>query len=138
MWGLFWFLNAQESGKEPVAGPMAMSEQERLPPEPRLQAARGFGFKRENGDWVDLEKREPQAEYRLLREQWDQRLNCKSDESHTAAVNCVPIEEAMKKVLDGGGLPVRPANSNSAKPTESGRPTAWSSGRVSDKVGQWQ
>ena len=43
MWGMFRLLNAQETEKEPPAGPMAMTEEERLPPPPRLQAARGFG-----------------------------------------------------------------------------------------------
>src|SRR6185437_9322595 len=53
MWGMFRLLNAQEAEKEPEAGPMAMTEEERLPPEPRLQAAKGFGVKRENGEWVN-------------------------------------------------------------------------------------
>ncbi len=72
MWLLFGFFNAREVKKEDEAppGPMAMTEQESLPPEPRLQAARGFGVKLENGEWVTLEKREPQAEYRVLKEQW--------------------------------------------------------------------
>lgn len=129
MWGLFWLLNAQQAEKEPKPGPMAMTEEERLPPEPRLQAARGFGVKLENGDWVDLERREPQAEYRVLHEQWERRLNCKSgDESQTAAVNCLPIDEAMKKLLEGG-LPTRATQTNSGIAV----PSAWSSGRVSEK-----
>ncbi|HET6646333.1 MAG TPA: hypothetical protein VFH01_03325, partial [Pyrinomonadaceae bacterium] len=65
MWLLFSFFNAQEVRKEGEAppGPMAMTEQESLPPEPRLQASKGFGVKLENGEWVNLEIREPQAEY---------------------------------------------------------------------------
>ena len=57
MWLLFGFFNAQEVKKEgeAPAGPMAMTEQESLPPEPRLQAARGFGVKLENGERVNLE-----------------------------------------------------------------------------------
>jgi hypothetical protein len=45
MWLLFSFFNAQEVRKEGEAppGPMAMTEQESLPPEPRLQASKGFG-----------------------------------------------------------------------------------------------
>src|SRR5258706_927209 len=96
MWGMFRLLNAQEAEKEPPAGPMAMTEEERLPPPPRLQAARGFGVKLENGEWVDLEKREPEAEYRVLREQWAQRLNCQSGPEQTNAnANCMPIKTAM-------------------------------------------
>ena len=65
MWLLFGFFNAQEATKEGEAppGPMAMTEQESLPPEPRLQAARGLGSSSKTVEWVNLEKREPQAEY---------------------------------------------------------------------------
>jgi hypothetical protein len=72
MWLLFGFLNAQEVKKEGEAppGPMAMSEKESLPPEPRLQASKGFGVKLENGESVDLENKAPGAEYHVLREQW--------------------------------------------------------------------
>src|SRR6476620_4071144 len=80
MWGMFRLLNAQEAEKEPPAGPMAMTEEERLPPPPRLQAARGFGVKLENGEVVNLENKEPEAEYRVLREQWERRLNCHSED----------------------------------------------------------
>ena len=133
MWGMFHLLNAQEAVKEPEAGPMAMTEEERLPPEPRLQAAKGFGIKRENGEWVNLEKKEPEAEYRVLREQWDRRLNCQSeDEAAGPAQNCIPIGEAMKKLLEGSGVPVRRSN-DSGMPGVA-PPTAWSSGRVSGKA----
>ena len=136
MWGMFRLLNAQEAEKEPPAGPMAMTEEERLPPPPRLQAARGFGVKLENGEWVDLEKREPEAEYRVLREQWERRLNCQSgEESPATSPNCVPIDEAMKKLLEGGGVPVRTSTRDSGTPGVA-PPTAWSSGRVSGKAEQ--
>ena len=130
MWGLFRILNAQETEKEPPAGPMAMTEKERLPPEPRLQAAKGFGVKLENGETVNLENKEPEAEYHLLRGQWDRRLNCKSAEGvQETTSNCTPINVAMDKVLEGGGLPVRAAGKNS----DVAPPTAWSSGRVTGK-----
>jgi hypothetical protein len=134
MWGLFRLLNAQETEREPKAGPMAMTEQERLPPEPRLQAAKGFGVKQENGKWVNLENKEPEAEYRSLREQWDRRLNCQSEgESQGASSNCIAIEEAMKKLLEGHGVPVRSSAGNSGTSLGAAPPTAWSSGRVSGK-----
>src|SRR5688500_6195065 len=82
MWGLFIFLNAQEEKKESQPGPMSMSKEERLPPEPRLQSAPGFGVKLENGEWVRLENREPEAEFSVLREQWEQKLNCKEPPSN--------------------------------------------------------
>jgi len=89
MWGLFRLLDRQEETKEPPPGPMAMSPQERLPPEPRLQAAKGFGVKLENGQWVDLEKKEPQAEYRLLREQWERDLKCQDGALEITHLNTV-------------------------------------------------
>ena len=141
MWGMFHFLNAQETGKEPPAGPMAMTEQERLPPEPRLQAARGFGVKLEDGKYVDLEKREPEAEYRVLHEQWERRLNCKRDDLPPGTIddkplNCLPINWAIDLLFTSKGLPTRAPASNSGKLVETAPPSAWSSGRVSGKAGQ--
>jgi hypothetical protein len=137
MWGLFRLLNAQETEKEPPPGPMAMTEEERLPPPPRLQAAKGFEVKLENGELVNLEKREPEAEYRVLREQWEHRLNCQSgDGTPGTSPNCVPIGEAMKKLLEGSGVPVRTSAKDSGTPRGVAPPTAWSSGRVSGKAGQ--
>ncbi|MEP6569382.1 MAG: hypothetical protein ABJC10_06365 [Acidobacteriota bacterium] len=131
MGAMFRFLNWQESVKEPQPGPMAMTEQERLPPEPRLQAAKGFGVKLEDGRWVNLENREPEAEYRVLREQWDQRLNCKNEEgSQAVSPNCVSIDVAMEKVLEGGGLGVRTTPDNLGALEDVSPPTAWSSGRL--------
>jgi len=134
MGGLFRFLYAQETEKEPPAGPMAMTEKERLPPPPRLQAAKGFEVKLESGEVVNLEKREPEAEYRVLREQWDRRLNCQGGAEGAAAItNCMPIDVAMEKLLQGDGLKVRTPADNSGKPADVPAPTAWSSGRVSGR-----
>ncbi len=147
MWGMFRLLAAQED-KEPPPGPMAMTEEERLPPAPRLQAARGFGVKLENGEWINLEKKEPEAEYRLLRDQWQRQLDCSEDKEpgHEPGVNpggapeehaktpCVPVAEAMEKVL-AAGLPSR-KQYNAATNTGDSRlnlPTAASSGRVTEK-----
>ena len=126
MWGLFRFLNMQESEKEPDPGPMAMKDTERLPPDPKLQAARGFGVKLENGQWVSLENREPQAEYVVLRDQWDDRLKCKGATEAEHLTNCVSIDTAMEQILSGGALRSRD-QTTVAKPPAA--PTAWSSGR---------
>ncbi|HEX9630782.1 MAG TPA: hypothetical protein VF961_12250 [Pyrinomonadaceae bacterium] len=139
MWGMFRFLNAQEAGKEPQPGPMAMTEQERRPPDPKLQSAPGFGVKLENGQWVPLENREPQAEYRVLREQWDQLLNCTCKDYSVSArcQACTPIDQAIQKVLEGKGLPSRPqAETNQGGHAEDygiDMPTAASSGRMTEK-----
>lgn len=135
MYLLFGFFNTQEVRKEGEAppGPMAMSEQERLPPEPRLQAASGFGVKLENGEWVNLEKREPQAEYRVLRDQWD-RLLKEGPKDQSGNPVGLPIEQAMQKVVEGQGLPSRRQQGTSEEMTDTtGIPTAASSGRVNEK-----
>jgi hypothetical protein len=137
---LFNFLNAQSSKRDQraPAGPMAMTEQERRPPEPRLQASKGFGVKLQNGQWVDLESdrvpSQPQAEYRVLLQQWQRMLHTgKYNESDTVAA--LPIEEAMKKVQEGDQL-------RSRAPAEGKKewmdyaidmPTASSSGRTTEK-----
>jgi hypothetical protein len=143
MWGLFKFFEMQAE-KEPKPGPMAMTKEERLPPEPRLQSAPGFGVKLENGQWVTLEKREPQAEYRELREQWEKQLNCDHDEGtaeprHNTEPRhegepkpdspCFPIDEAMRQVVERG-LPTRAADNGIVSGVDVGLPTAASSGRV--------
>lgn len=142
MWGMFRFLDTQEEEKTPKPGPMAMTPQERLPPDPRLQAAPGFGVKLENGQWVPLEKREPEAEYRVLREQWERQLYCKGDSHVTTenanAVGCVSIEEAMQKLIQSG-VPSRVKNISEEGPGWRAEdygidpPTAASSGRATEK-----
>ncbi|MCM3873697.1 MAG: hypothetical protein ND895_23670 [Pyrinomonadaceae bacterium] len=136
MWLLFGFLNAQEVKKEGEVppGPMAMSEKESLPPEPRLQAAKGFGVRLESGESVDLENKAPEAEYHVLREQWKMVLdNGPKDQSGNPAG--LPIKHAMQKVLEGQGLRSRPQQAAPQEMTNYtiGTPTAASSGRVSEK-----
>jgi hypothetical protein len=135
MWGMFRFLSAQETEKEPPAGPMAMKPEERLPPPPRLQAAKGFGLKLENGEWVNLEKREPEAEYRALREQWERTLQ-EGARDQSGKLIGEPIERAMEKVV---GLPSRvkqiPEEGPGWRAEDYGidPPTAASSGRMNVK-----
>jgi len=128
MWAMFRFLYAQAE-KEPNPGPMAMRPEERLPPDPRLQAAKGFGVKLENGEWVNLENREPEAEYRVLREQWERQLKCESPEGTPATgANCTPIETAIDNLVGGGSLKTRAGQAAEASP-----PSSWSSGRMTEK-----
>ena len=131
MWLLFDYFTSRDQ-KEPGPGPMALSQQERLPPEPRLQAAKGFGVTLENGQPVSLELREPQAEYRVLRTQWEQDLKTGSKDATGNTIG-IPIDDAMKKILTDG-LPTR-TNEAPAKLQDYAvsLPTAASSGRVSEK-----
>jgi len=132
---LFKFLNSK---KETVPGPMAMTEQERLPPEPRLQAAPGFGVNLEKGQWVNLQNREPQAEYRAVRDLWERQLKCKLRDEMGNLVSCMTIDDAMEKVREGKGLPSRPQANLSGKIDDYAvsMPTAASSGRLTEKSRQ--
>ncbi len=165
MWGLFRFFNQQESEREPPKGPMAMTEAERLPPEPRLQSAKGFGVKLEDGKWVPLELSEPQAEFRVLYQQWQNQLHCQKDEHATTDHRATPVQQATDqhattdlhattaqhatplpsqpcvpidaamKQLVQQGLPSRPQERLAQDPQ---LPTAASSGRQANSVGGGQ
>ena len=133
LWFLFRFFNYQEARQEPRRGPMALSQSERLPPEPRLQAAPGFAVTLEGGERVPLEKREPQAEYRELRRQWESAL---SGELKDASGNPIglPINQAIEQVVSGEGLPTRAKTApGKLQDYAISVPTAASSGRETEK-----
>lgn len=126
---LFNYFNKQEF-KEKPPGPMALSQQERLPPEPRLQAAPGFEVTLEDGQRIDLSRREPQAEYRVLRAEWEKALHGElKDESGNPVA--IPIDQAINQIVSGGGLPTRPQTGKEDDWID--MPTAWSSGRTTEK-----
>ncbi|HET6670173.1 MAG TPA: hypothetical protein VFH15_08060, partial [Pyrinomonadaceae bacterium] len=132
---LFSFLNSQETKKEPPAGPMAMTEQESLPPEPRLQSAPGFAadLSKSVGETDPHKPKDPLWEIRVLREQWDRDLRegAKDQSGRTLGI---PIEEAMKKLVAEQNAK---AGANSKAQSGEGygdqMPTAASSGRISEK-----
>jgi hypothetical protein len=127
MWLLFRYFNAQEA-KAPQPGPMALTKDQRLPPAPRLQAAPGFEITLENGQKEQLGLKPPQAEYGVLRDQWEENLKTGLKDQSGKVVG-MPIDAAINKVLSGG-LPSR------VKPVTDAAismPTASSSGRVSEK-----
>ena len=100
--GLMYFLlnvMADQSAAEKGAkSPMAMSPQENLPPEPRLQAAPGYGVDTVNGR-VNLELKAPQSEYRELRDQWEKQWKNGQKDLKTGTVMSLPIEDAKNKLL---------------------------------------
>ena len=131
IWMLFKFFNAQQA-KAPGRGPMALSKEERLPPEPRLQGAPGFQVTLETGQTMNLEKSAPQSEYRVLRRQWEENLNTglKDQSGNTVGI---PIEEAMKKIVSQG-LPTRTKGpAGKLDDYAISLPTAASSGRETEK-----
>jgi hypothetical protein len=118
---------------EPKPGPMALSKDERLPPEPRLQAAPGFGITLGDGGTVNLQTKEPQAEYRALLAQWEQELKGEFKDASGNARG-IPISDAIKQVVSGDGLPARTKTAPAKLEDYAiSVPTAASSGRVSEK-----
>ena len=99
MWALLNVLKEDSAAEKGTSGPMALSEIERLPPEPRLQTAPGFGIESENGR-VNLELRAPQAEYREFRKQWTEIWEHGSKDAKTGAVSAMPIDMAKEKFLE--------------------------------------
>lgn len=132
MWGLFRVFNAQAQ-KEPVPGPMAMSEQERIPPEPRLQGARGFGEElgKVAGDKGSADPRAPEWEIKVLRKLWEDNLRDGPRDPNGQVVG-IPIEDAMKKVVESG-LPSRVSGPLQFQDFAISMPTAASSGRTTEK-----
>jgi hypothetical protein len=135
MWGLFRVLFAQEEKKEPPPSPMAMSARERLPHEPRLQSAPGFGeeLEKESGakesQQMDGAPKDPLWEINVLREHWESTLkNGAKDQSGKVII--LPIEEAKKELLKQG-LPAR--TNEPATADSNDLPTAASSGRMTEK-----
>ena len=128
---LFGFFNAQQA-KEPKPGPMALTKEERLPPEPRLQAAPGFAITTEDGQRRSLELGAPQMEYQVLRQQWQENLKTGLKDQSGKVVG-MPIDAAIDKVASEG-LPSR-VKGPGGKLTDYaiGMPTAWSSGREVEK-----
>ena len=100
MWALLGKFEEQMSDKK-ESGPMAMSDKERLPPEPRLQLAPGFGVDGPDGR-VNLELMAPASEYQELRREWDQKLEKGLTDPGTGAVIAMPIDIAKEKLLEDG------------------------------------
>lgn len=109
---MYNFLESREAKQEmkKPSGPMALKPEERLPPgdQPRLQAAPGFGVTLKNGERRSLELQAPQAEYRVLQEEWSKELKDGVKDPQTGAMTALPIEQAMKQVIQQG-LPARAA-----------------------------
>ena len=98
MWALLSVLKDYQRENAEPANPLAMSEKERLPPEPRLQLAPGFGVESEKGR-VNLELAPPHSEYLELRTQWEAMWKHGLKDEKTGVVTLMPIEEAKAKVL---------------------------------------
>lgn len=101
MWILMLVMEDQKAEDDAAArNPVALKKEERLPSEPRLQAAPGFGVDGPNGR-INLELKPPQSEYRELKKIWDKELaeGQKIAKDGKMTVVMLPIEEAKKEVL---------------------------------------
>jgi hypothetical protein len=98
MWALLHVMRDQAVAEKDTAGPMAMSDKESLPPEPRLQSAPGFGVESQNGR-VNLELREPQAEFHELRAQWNEMIKYGEKDPKTGTQITMPVSEGIDKLL---------------------------------------
>ncbi len=113
-------------------GPMALSEQERLPPEPRLQAAPGFGVTLANGERKILELKAPQDEFKVLSQEWAKQLREGMKDPQTGKQISLPIDEAIKKLVQQG-LPTRQSPEAAGALEQSMKmPSFSSSGRTSE------
>jgi hypothetical protein len=114
MWAMFRLLQSRSVEAEKPRSPMALTEKERLPPEPRLQGAPGFS--------EDLEKRaaakpetqreispvttakapappkDPMWEIRVVRDQWNDVLKNGPVDQNGQRYG-MPIEQAKQELL---------------------------------------
>lgn len=116
---LMWILfrSFESKIKETPASPMALTEKDRLPPEPRLQGAPGFA--EELGKSAQTTKKEesspaasndslpknPLWEIKILREHWNDVLEYGPVDQSGKRYG-MPIEKAKEEILKQG-LPVR-------------------------------
>ena len=90
---------AQERDQQSI-NPMTqnMKAEERLPPEPRLQVAPGFGVDSPDGR-INLELKAPQSEYYELHKQWEKQWAEGQKDAKTGTIISLPIEAAKQKLL---------------------------------------
>ena len=100
-----YFLNREKS-QELKASPLARQGDERLPPEPRLQLAPGFGVTTDDGRRQNLSHEgnparapQPQDEYLAVRDEWMRELNDYGWADEKAGTVRVPVDEAIKRYL---------------------------------------
>jgi len=123
-WGMFRMFEARS--QEPPRSPMALSGEERLPPEPRLQGAPGFGETLEkSATLMQAEEsaapgatrpgspKNPLWEIKALRKQWDDVLEQGPIDQNGKPYG-MPIETAKEEILKQG-VPVRPQEAGSRK-----------------------
>jgi hypothetical protein len=110
VWGVFRLFQktATEQEQESHRSPIAMTGEERLPPEPRLQGAPGFAQNLEKAKVEEhpqptpaggfIPPRDPMWEIRALREQWNEVLEHGPTDANGQKFG-MPIEQAKEEAL---------------------------------------
>ena len=98
MWALLAVMHDQAAESKGPASPLEMTDTERLPPEPRLQSAPGFGVESENGK-INLELQAPQSEYRVLQQQWSEMWTKGMIDPKTGSQITMPVEKGKELLL---------------------------------------
>jgi hypothetical protein len=103
MWIMFQYFLAREKSQELTASPLARQGEERLPPEPRLQLAPGFGVTTDDGQRHNLSHEnsparvpQPQDEYLVVRGEWMRELQDYGWADEKAGTVRLPMDEAIK------------------------------------------
>ncbi len=99
MWALLGVFEDDAAATKKSNNPMLQSEKDRLPVEPRIQGAPGFGVDGPNGR-VNLELTAPQSEWWELEKQYKEAWEKGVVDKSTGAVTALPIEDAKKKLLE--------------------------------------
>ena len=99
MWALLKVFADDATKSAGPTPPLMQNERERLPPEPRLQLAPGWGVETENGA-VNLELAQPGAEYTVVRDQWDHMAKDGVRDPKTGVTSMLPIDQAKQKFLE--------------------------------------
>lgn len=98
MYALYGVLEEEAKVRQASNNPMQLKDKDRLPPEPRLQGAPGFGVDSPMGR-VNLELTVPQSEYWELEKQWKEVWANGTKHPETGTMITMPIDMAKERLL---------------------------------------
>jgi hypothetical protein len=133
MWALMQLFAEQHRADAAPTSPLMQSEKERLPPEPRLQLAPGFGIEAKEGR-ENLELRPPGAEYEEFHKQWLDIWKNGEKDPKTGAVAVLPLDEAKQRLLQQAPKSTSDPNAQAYFDNSRLYYSDSSSGRVASKI----